>query len=75
LADLTHLIGLGFVPFPLEVDEFPNALAPKHVVAAARSLFKSRPPQEVTNLVKTDICIRSSLQNPKSQFIILAHVA
>jgi len=35
MAHLTHLIHLGLVAFPLQIDQFPYALLPEDVVAAA----------------------------------------
>jgi hypothetical protein len=61
MANLTHLIHLGLAAFPLQIDQFPDAMPPENVVAAADAFFKPQPLEKIAKLVEIDVRIRRAL--------------
>ena len=74
-----ELAGLGELgkPWPcslaLKIDQLPDGLSPKNVVATASVLLKRQPLQRAAQVIEVDVRIRLALQNPKAQLLMLAH--
>jgi len=54
-TDLSNLVGLGLVPFPLQVDELLNPRHDEHMVAAANTFLKAQGREELTKVIEANV--------------------
>jgi hypothetical protein len=72
--NLADLIRLGLVPVSLHVNPLLNASFSKDVVASSNSFLKSKLFQQLTQLIKPDICIGRAAEYSLQQVLVFAHV-
>jgi len=62
--DLPYLVGLGFVPVPLEVDHIPDAGPSEQVMTSPNALLEAQADEQVPQGQERDVRIRIPLENP-----------
>jgi hypothetical protein len=72
-TDLSYLIGFGMTIIPLEIDFLGNAWLSEDMMASAYPLVESQVSQQLTQVIKADIGIRSAAQDSQQELIISTH--
>lgn len=74
-TNLTYLVRLGLVTLALQIDELFYSRLDEEVVTSAGPLPKAKTPQEVAEVSKPNICVRSTSKDQPQQILLPRHEA
>ena len=63
LSDLANLVGLGFIAYTLQVNEFFNPLLAEHMMAASYMPIKTHALQQLAQIIEGNVLITAPSQN------------
>jgi hypothetical protein len=67
-SDLSHLIGFRHVALSLKINQMFYSLFYKDMVTSPTPFLEAKPGQQVSQIVKADVCVRTPAQNSLKNF-------